>query len=141
MENDEIKKISTLDYNKVFISNFFFVRQYLILLIQREDAYFDMYSLRKKEVELLKTFNKVFNTINFMFKSNNKGFFSNLFSSKADKKNRMNQIMQNYQNVLKCTLCNNNSRFSLNYSLETSPLFIVIFFLCFYHSKIMLFFL
>ena len=99
MENDEIKKISTLDYNKVFISNFFFVRQYLILLIQREDAYFDMYSLRKKEVELLKTFNKVFNTINFMFKSNNKGFFSNLFSSKADKKNRMNQIMQNYQNV------------------------------------------
>ena len=99
MENDEVKKISTLDYNKVFISNFFFVRQYLILLIQREDAYFDMYSLRKNEVELLKTFNKVFNTINFMFKSNTKGFFSNLFTSKADKKNRMNQIMQNYQNV------------------------------------------
>ena len=30
--NDEVKNIKTLDYSKVPISNFFFVRQYLILL-------------------------------------------------------------------------------------------------------------
>ena len=93
MENDEVKNIKTLDYSKVPISNFFFVRQYLILLIYRDDNYFDMYSLRKNEVELIKTFNKVFNTLNVMFKSNNKGFFSNLFTSKTERKNRQIELM------------------------------------------------
>ena len=99
MENDEVKNIKTLDYSKVPISNFFFVRQYLILLIYRDDNYFDMYSLRKNEVELIKTFNKVFNTLNVMFKSNNKGFFSNLFTSKTERKNRQIELMQNYNNA------------------------------------------
>ena len=49
MENDEVKNIKTLDYGKTLISNFFFVRQYLILLIHRDDNSFDMYSLRKNE--------------------------------------------------------------------------------------------
>ena len=99
MENDEVKNIKTLDYGKVLISNFFFVRQYLILLIHRDDNSFDMYSLRKNEVELLKNFNKVFNTVNSMFKSNSKGFFANLFSSKTDKNTRQMQLMQNFNNV------------------------------------------
>ena len=100
MDNDEVKIIKTLDYNKGFISNFFFVRQYLTLLIYRDDNYFDMYSLRKNEIELLKTFNKVFNTMNVMFKSNSKGgFFSNLFSSKADKNTRLLQLAQNFNNA------------------------------------------
>ena len=98
MENDEVKNIKTLDYGKTLISNFFFVRQYLILLIQRDDNSFDMYSLRKNEVELLKNFSKVFNTVNTMFKSN-KGFFANLFSSKIDKNTRQMQLMQNFNNV------------------------------------------
>ena len=59
-----------------------------------------MYSLRKNEIELLKTFNKVFNTMNVMFKSNSKGgFFSNLFSSKADKNTRLLQSAQNFNNA------------------------------------------
>ena len=99
MENDEVKNIKTLDYGKTLISNFFFVRQYLILLILREDNFFDMYTLRKNEIELLKSFNKVFNTMNTMFKSNSKGFFANLFSSKIDIKTRQMQIMQNYNNT------------------------------------------
>mgnify|MGYP002624472679 CR=1 FL=1 len=99
MENDEVKNIKTLDYGKVLITNFFFVRQYLILLIHRDDNYFDMYSLRKNEVELIKSFNKVFNTINFMFKSTSKGFFSNLFVNKMDKQAKQIQIVQNYNNA------------------------------------------
>ena len=98
MDNDEVKNIKTLDYNKALISNFFFVRQYLTLLIYRDDNYFDMYSLRKNEVELIKTFNKVFNTMNVMFKSKG-GFFSNLFSSKTDRNTKIMQLMQNYNNA------------------------------------------
>ena len=97
MENDEVKKYKTLDYGKDLISNFFFVRQYLILLIQKDDNSFDMYSLRKNEIELLKNFNKVFNTKNSLFKS--KGFFSNLFSSKIDKKTRQIEIIKNFNNA------------------------------------------
>ena len=73
------------------------MRQYLILLIQRDDNSFDMYSLRKNEIELLKNFNKVFNTKNSLFKS--KGFFSNLFSSKIDKKTRQIEIIKNFNNA------------------------------------------
>ena len=98
MDNDEVKIIKTLDYNKGLISNFFFVRQYLTLLIYRDDNYFDMYSLRKNEIELLKTFNKVFNTMSAMFKSKG-GFFSNLFSSKTDKNTRLLQLAQNFNNA------------------------------------------
>ena len=113
MENDEVKNIKTLDYGKVLISNFFFVRQYLILLIHRDDNSFDMYSLRKKEVELLKNFNKVFNTVDTMFKSNTKGFFANLFSSKTDKNTRQMQLMQNFNNVYGNIY--KNSQFFLEY--------------------------
>ena len=56
-----------------------------------------MYSLRKNEIELLKNFNKVFNTKNSLFKS--KGFFSNLFSSKIDKKTRQIEIIKNFNNA------------------------------------------
>lgn len=83
--SDEVKPLKTLDYSKILINNFFFVRQYLILLIHRGDNSFDMYSLRKNEIELIKTFNEVFNTRSVMFKSSSKGsFFSNLFSSRAE---------------------------------------------------------
>ena len=99
MDNDEVKNVKTLEYGKALISNFFFIRQYLVLLIQRDDNFFEMYSLRKNEVELIKTFNKVFNTVSVMFKSNSKGFFSNLFSSKIDKKARQMQLMQNFNNA------------------------------------------
>ena len=100
MDNDEVKIIKTVDYNKGLISNFFFVRQYLTLLIYRDDNYFDMYSLRKNEIELIKTFNKVFNTMNVMFKSSSKGgFFSNLFSSKAEKNTKLMQLTQNFTNA------------------------------------------
>lgn len=99
--NDEIKQIKTLDYNKILIKNFFFVRQYLVLLIHRFDNSFDMYSLRKHEIELIKNFNEVFNTRSVMFKSSSKGsFFSNLFSSKAEYlKTQKVQLMNNYNNV------------------------------------------
>ena len=75
------------------------MRQYLVLLIHRDDNFFEMYSLRKNEVELIKTFNKVFNTVSTMFKSNSKGFFSSLFSSKVDKNARQLQLMQNFNNA------------------------------------------
>ena len=97
--SDEVKQIKSLDYNKILINNFFFVRQYLILLIHRSDNSFDMYSLRKNEVELIKNFNQVFNTRSVMFKSS-KGFFSNLFSSKTENlKTQQIQIMNNYNNT------------------------------------------
>ena len=99
MDNDEIKNVKTIEYGKNLISNFFFVRQYLVLLIHRDDNFFEMYSLRKNEVELIKTFNKVFNTVSTMFKSNSKGFFSSLFSSKVDKNARQLQLMQNFNNA------------------------------------------
>jgi hypothetical protein len=98
--SDEVKHLKTLDYSKILINNFFFVRQYLILLIHRGDNSFDMYSLRKNEIELIKTFNEVFNTRSVMFKSSSKGsFFSNLFSSKAEylKSQKLN-ILNNYNN-------------------------------------------
>ena len=99
--NDEVKQIKSLDYNKILIKNFFFVRQYLVLLIDRFDNSFDMYSLRKREVELIKNFNEVFNTRSVMFKSSSKGsFFSNLFSSKTEYlKTQRVQLMNNYNNV------------------------------------------
>jgi hypothetical protein len=113
--SDEIKQIKTLDYSKILIKNFYFVRQYLILLIYRGDNSFDMYSLRKNEVELLKTFNEVFNTRSVMFKSSSKGsFFSNLFSSKSEylktqKIELMNSYNNSYGNIYK------TSQFFLEY--------------------------
>ena len=95
--SDEIKQIKLLDYNKYLINNFFFVRQYSILLIHRGDNAFDMYSLRKNEIELIKSFNEVFNTRSVMFKSR-AHFFSNLFSSKSDIKTKKIEIMNNYTN-------------------------------------------
>ena len=95
--SDEIKQIKLLDYNKYLINNFFFVRQYSILLIHRGDNAFDMYSLRKNEIELIKSFNEVFNTRNVMFKSR-AHFFSHLFSSKSDIKTKKIEIMNNYTN-------------------------------------------
>ena len=56
-----------------------------------------MYSLRKNEIELIKSFNEVFNTKNVMFRSR-VHFFSNLFSSKADLKTKKIEIMNNYTN-------------------------------------------
>ena len=123
MDNDEVKHIKTLDYGKALISNFYFVRQFLILLIQRDDNSFDMYSLRKNEVELLKNFNKVFNTVNTMFKSNSKGFFANLFSSKIDKNTRQMQLMQNFNNVYGNIY--KNSQFFLEY-IYTNIFFILL---------------
>jgi hypothetical protein len=101
-KSDEIKQVKTLDYSKLLINNFFFVRQYLILLILRGDNSFDMYSLRKNEIELIKTFNEVFNTRSVMFKSSSSktSFFSNLFSSRTENlKARQLEIMNNYHNV------------------------------------------
>ena len=95
--SDEIRQIKLLDYNKYLINNFFFVRQYSILLIHRGDNAFDMYSLRKNEIELIKSFNEVFNTRSVMFKSRTH-FFSNLFSSKSDLKTKKIEIMNNYTN-------------------------------------------
>ena len=99
--SDEVKQLKTIDYNKILINNFFFVRQYLILLIQRGDNNsFDMYSLRKNEVELIKNFSEVFNTRSVMFRSSTKGFFSNLFSSKNENiKTRQISIMNNHNNT------------------------------------------
>ena len=107
-KSDEIKHVKTLEYTKILINNFFFVRQYLILLIQRGDNAFDMYSLRKNEIELIKNFNEVFNTRSVMFKSSTKSFFSNLFSSKTENLNtRQMKIMNNYNNaygnIYKCS--------------------------------------
>ena len=98
--SDEIRQIKLLDYNKILIDNFFFVRQYSVLLIHRADNSFDMYSLRKNEIELIKNFNEVFNTRSVMFKSSSKGsFFSTLFSSKAEYlRTKKIEIMANYIN-------------------------------------------
>ena len=105
--SDEIKLVKTLDYNKILIRNFFFVIQYLILLVHRDDGSFDMYSLRKNEVELIKNFNQVFNTRSVMFKSSIKSsFFSNLFSSKTEylktqRINLLNAYNNSYGNMYK----------------------------------------
>ena len=113
--SDEIKLIKTLDYGKILIRNFFFVRQYLILLVHRDDGSFDMYSLRKNEIELIKNFNEVFNTRSVMFKSSLKtSFFSNLFSSKTEhlktqRINLLNSHNNSYGNIYK------TSQFFLEY--------------------------
>ena len=113
--SDEIKKVKTLDYSKILIKNFFFVRQYLVLLVHKGDNSFDMYSLRKNEIELIKTFNEVFNTRSVMFKSSSKGsFFSNLFASKSEylkmqKIELMNAYNNSYGNIYK------TSQFFLEY--------------------------
>ena len=96
--SEELKFLKTLDYSKILINNFFFVRQYSVLLIAKGDNSYDLYSLRKKEVELIKSFRDVFETKSNIFKQTGKGFFSNLFSKNDNLKTQQITIINNYNN-------------------------------------------
>ena len=117
LKNDTIKLLTTLDYKKVLINNFYFVKQYMIFLVQKADFSFDIYSLRKNEVELIKSFSKVFYTRRESFRPSIKRGFSNIFNSKSkllnDQKveilnfyNKVDNLYKNSQYFLEYIYCN-----------------------------------
>jgi hypothetical protein len=98
--SDEVKQIKLLDYSKMLINNFYFVKQYLILLIYKGDNSFDLYSLRKNEVELIKSFRQVFQTKSNIFKNPRGSFFSSFFSAKNNTlQKQKTQIINEYNDT------------------------------------------
>ena len=97
--SEELRFLKTLDYSKVLIKNFFFVRQYSVLLIAKGDNSYDLYSLRKNEIEIIKSFSDVFETKSNMFKQTSKGFFSSFFSKNDSLKTQQITIINNYNNT------------------------------------------
>ena len=97
LNSDTSKLIKTLDYKKVLINNYYFVKQYMIFIVQKGDYSFDMYSLRKNEIELIKTFTKLFYNRRESFRPSIKRTF---FLSKSKfLREQQTEILNNHNNT------------------------------------------